>query len=166
MQHDYVLKKKYFWPIDLSLGVGGRVSNKNASMLLYFVIPFSLIWNMNMFKKVEFWHLLGKGWPLCSRLWCLLWVCHFPIGILGQVWYLIVSISDLCTLTYFDPIPLGSWGEEVSGQGICYLVAAFVIIFNSICTMTMFWKLIFDLLTPWSGCGMGRGLQAKYLLPW
>ena len=47
-------------------------------------------------------HLLGKGWPLGSRLWCLLWVCHFPIGILGQVWYLIVSIPDLCNLTYFD----------------------------------------------------------------
>ena len=31
----------------------------------------------------------------------LLRVCHFPIGILGQVWYLIVSIPDLCTLTYF-----------------------------------------------------------------
>ena len=46
-------------------------------------------------------HLLGKDWPLGSRLWCLLWVCHFPIGILGQVWYLIVSIPDLCTLTYF-----------------------------------------------------------------
>ena len=29
-------------------------------------------------------------------------VCHFPIGILGQVWYLIVSIPDLCTLTYLD----------------------------------------------------------------
>ena len=28
--------------------------------------------------------------------------CHFPIGILGQVWYLIVSIPDLCTLTYLD----------------------------------------------------------------
>ena len=27
--------------------------------------------------------------------------CHFPIGILGQVCYLIVSIRDLCTLTYF-----------------------------------------------------------------
>ena len=25
----------------------------------------------------------------------------FPFGILGQVWYLIVSIPDLCTLTYF-----------------------------------------------------------------
>ena len=46
-------------------------------------------------------HLLGKGWPLGSRLWCLLWVCLFPIGTLGQVWYLIVSIPDLCTLTYF-----------------------------------------------------------------
>ena len=52
-------------------------------------------------------HLLGKGWPLGSRLWCLLWVCHFPIGILDQVWYLIASIPDLCTLTYFV-IPLGS----------------------------------------------------------
>ena len=49
-------------------------------------------------------HLLGKGWPLGSRLWCLLWVCHFPIGILGQVWYLIVSIPDLCNLTYFITI--------------------------------------------------------------
>ena len=47
-------------------------------------------------------HLLGKGWPLGSRLWCLLWVCHFPIGILGQTWYLIVSIPDFCTLTYLD----------------------------------------------------------------
>ena len=25
-----------------------------------------------------------------------------PIGILGQAWYLIVSIPDLCTLTYFE----------------------------------------------------------------
>ena len=31
----------------------------------------------------------------------LLRVCHSPIGILGQVWYLIVLIPDLCTLTYF-----------------------------------------------------------------
>ena len=31
-----------------------------------------------------------------------LWVCYFPFGILGQVWYLIVSIPDLFTLTYFN----------------------------------------------------------------
>ena len=30
--------------------------------------------------------------------------CPFPIGVLGQVWYLIVSIPDLCTLTYFANI--------------------------------------------------------------
>ena len=28
-------------------------------------------------------------------------MCHFSIGILRQVWYLIVSIPDLCTFTYF-----------------------------------------------------------------
>ena len=53
---------------------------------------------------------------LCSRLFiCALWspagkgltswlsfvVSYFPIGILGQVCYLIVSITDICTLTYF-----------------------------------------------------------------
>ena len=32
----------------------------------------------------------------------LLSICHFLIGILGQVWYLIVSVPDLCTLTYYD----------------------------------------------------------------
>ena len=30
-----------------------------------------------------------------------LYVCKVCIGILGQEWYLIVSIPDLCTLTYF-----------------------------------------------------------------
>ena len=46
-------------------------------------------------------HLLGKGWSLALVCGFLLSVCYFPIGILGQVWYLIVSIPDLCTLTYF-----------------------------------------------------------------
>ena len=37
----------------------------------------------------------------------------FPIGILGQVWYLIVSIPDLCTLTCFvsNPVTPGLQGE-------------------------------------------------------
>ena len=29
-------------------------------------------------------------------------VVTFPCGILGQVWCLIVSIPDLCPLSYFD----------------------------------------------------------------
>ena len=28
----------------------------------------------------------------------------FPYGILGQVWYLMVSIPDICQLSYFDYI--------------------------------------------------------------
>ena len=30
-----------------------------------------------------------------------LWVCHFPIGILGQVWYFIVSIPNFAHLLTF-----------------------------------------------------------------
>ena len=44
----------------------------------------------------------GKG--LTSWLSFVVSYCEFvtfPIGILGQVWCLIVSIPDLCTLTYF-----------------------------------------------------------------
>ena len=40
---------------------------------------------------------------LLSCMWCFL-VCFFvtlPNGVLGEVWYLIVSIPDLCLLPYF-----------------------------------------------------------------
>ena len=51
---------------------------------------------------------LHAWWLTQSRLATLLYslilqlqtLCHFPIGILGQVWFLIVLIPDLCTLTY------------------------------------------------------------------
>ena len=53
-------------------------------------------------------HLLGKFRPVMLN--CE--VVTFPFGILGQVWYLIVSVPDLCPLfllsycthcaTYFD----------------------------------------------------------------
>ena len=35
----------------------------------------------------------------------MFWLPIFPIGILGQVWYLIVSIPDLCTFTCFVNYP-------------------------------------------------------------
>ena len=38
---------------------------------------------------------------VCGVILC---VCHFLIGTLGKVCYLIVSIPDLCTLTYFVTI--------------------------------------------------------------
>ena len=83
--------KIFYWPFQ-----GG------TSLWIFYVFVLSCV--CYVFVRVCLYvlcgHLLGKGWPLGSRLWCLLWVCHFPIGILGQVWYLIVSIPDLCTLTY------------------------------------------------------------------
>ena len=46
-------------------------------------------------------NLLGKGWPLgslvCGDLLCFItswW------GVLGQMWYLSVSVADLCILSY------------------------------------------------------------------
>ena len=40
---------------------------------------------------------LGKCWPLGPLVCCVfLCFCHFPYGVLFQVWYLIVSIPDLC----------------------------------------------------------------------
>ena len=51
------------------------------------------------------WSPAGKG--MTSWLSFLVSNCEsvtFPIGILSQVWYLIVSILDLWTLTYFIKI--------------------------------------------------------------
>ena len=84
--------KIFYWPFQ-----GGT----SFVDLLCFCSVLCLLCFVHVCLYVLCGHLLGKGWPLGSRLWCLLWVCHFPIGILGQVWYLIVSIPDLCTITYF-----------------------------------------------------------------
>ena len=84
--------KLFYWPFQ-----GGT----SFVDLLCFCSVLCLLCFVRVCLYVLCGHLLGKGWPLGSRLWCLLWVCHFPIGIQGQVWYLIVSIPDLCTITYF-----------------------------------------------------------------
>ena len=88
--------KIFYWPFQ-----GGT----SFVDLLCFCSVLCLLCFVRVCLYVLCGHLLGKGWPLGSRLWCLLWVCHFPIGILGQVWYLIVSIPDLCTITYFCDSP-------------------------------------------------------------
>ena len=83
--------KIFYWPFQ-----GGT----SFVDLLCFCSVLCLLCFVRVCLYVLCGHLLGKGWPLGSRLWFLLWVCHFPIGILGQVWYLIISIPDLCTITY------------------------------------------------------------------
>ena len=85
--------------------VGCFADRSRAVLLLWIFCVFVLSCVCCVFVRVCLCvlcgRLLGKGCSLGSRLWCLMWVCHFPIGIQGQVWYLIVSIPDLCTLTYF-----------------------------------------------------------------
>ena len=49
------------------------------------------------------WSPAGKG--LTSCLSFVMFKCvfvTFPCGILGQVWYLIVSIPDHCLLSHFE----------------------------------------------------------------
>ena len=51
---------------------------------------------------VALWSTAGKG--LTSWLLFVMFNCvfvTFPCGILGQVWYLIISNPDLCRLSYF-----------------------------------------------------------------
>ena len=70
-----------------------------------FCVFFCLLFTMSFCASV-YMCLVVTCWkkadPLALVCGVLLLVCHFPIGILGQVWYLIVSIPDLCSLTYFD----------------------------------------------------------------
>ena len=44
------------------------------------------------------WSPAGKGLTSWLSFVVSFVSCLFPIGILGQVWYLIVSIPDLCNL--------------------------------------------------------------------
>ena len=59
------------------------------------------------------WPPAGKGltsWPSFVMSNCD--VVTFPIGILGQVWCLIVSIPDRCPLSYLIAVPLQQSGKR------------------------------------------------------
>ena len=47
------------------------------------------------------WSPAGKGLTSWLLLVMFIALVIFPCGILGQVWYLIVSFPDLCFLSYF-----------------------------------------------------------------
>ena len=66
------------------------------SFCLVFVMPLCL--SVYLCLVVTCWERADLLALVCG---VLLSVCHFPIGILSQVWYSIASIPDLCTLTNF-----------------------------------------------------------------
>ena len=72
------------------------------------------------------WLPAGKG--LASRLSFVMSNCegvHFPINILGQVWCLIVSIPDLCPLSYF--VICQQQICRLKSVLLCSLISAFII---------------------------------------
>ena len=89
--------KIFYWPFQ-----GGT----SFVDLLCFCSVLCLLCFVRVCLYVLCGHLLGKGWPLGSRLWCLLWVCHFPIGILvrcGTWLYRFLIFAPL--LTFILPAP-------------------------------------------------------------
>ena len=67
--------------------------------LCYFCIVFVMLSRLLI---AALWSPAGKGLISCLSfvvLNCM--IVTFPFGILGQVWYLIVLIPDLCPLSYF-----------------------------------------------------------------
>ena len=67
--------------------------------LFCLVFAVSLCASVHVCFVVACWEGAGLLALVCGAL---LWICRFPIGVLGQVWSLIVSIPDLCTFTYFN----------------------------------------------------------------
>ena len=70
--------------------------------LCYFCIVFVMLSRLLI---AALWSPAGKGltfWLSFVVLNCV--VVTFPFGIQGQVWYLIVSIANLCPLSYFHTI--------------------------------------------------------------
>ena len=57
---------------------------------LVFVMPLCV--SVYLCLVVTCWERADLLTLVCGVQLC---VCHFPIGILGQVWYLIASIPDL-----------------------------------------------------------------------
>ena len=60
---------------------------------------------------VTCWERVNLLALVCVMFYCVF--VTFPYVVLGQVWYLIVSISDLCLLNYFV---LGLNGADLAGH--------------------------------------------------
>ena len=138
-----------------------------ACMVLYAPFPSNLICNMSTFRKKLFWPLTPpQGSRVCVRTECVFAWCSMFHSLL--IWYTtwVLSEKKKCFDLLTPPSRIRGWGA-VCGQDICYHVAAFVIPFNLICDMTMFWKccnLTFWPNPPGSGSGSTGKIFATMLL--
>ena len=71
-------------------------------LLRYFCIVFVMLSRLLI---SALWSSAGKGLTSCLSFLVLNCVfVTFLFGILGQVWYLVVLITDLCHLSYFHTV--------------------------------------------------------------
>ena len=78
--------------------------------LCYLCLVFAML---SCLFNVALWSPAGRG--LTSWLLFVMFNCvfvTFPFGILGQMWYLIVSIPDLCRLSYFKMLIKSNKGPD------------------------------------------------------
>ena len=85
--------KIFYWSFQ------GCTSFMDLSCFFCLVFAMPLCASVYMCLVVTCWERADLLALICG---VYLWVCHFLIGILGQVWYLSASTPDLCTLTYFS----------------------------------------------------------------
>ena len=94
-----------------------------------------LVFVMRLFIAA-LWSPAGKGltcWLLFVMFNCVFFT--FPCSNLGQVWYLIISIPDLCHLFYFDWLHSGSssgfrliWPYMAYNRFVCFITFSFILI--------------------------------------
>ena len=81
-------------------------ANCSRAVLLFWIICVFVCLVLLMLSHLfiaALWSPAGKGlisWLLLVKF--IVFLLLFPCGILGQVWYLIVSFPDLCLLSYFQ----------------------------------------------------------------
>ena len=77
-----------------------------ASFVDHYVISVLFLLFLRAVLYIDaLWSPAGKGltyWLSLVMSNCEL--CHFPIGILGQVWCLIVLIAEICPHSYFSKV--------------------------------------------------------------
>ena len=80
-------------------------TDRSRVVLLWIFYVFSVL-SLLCFCERRLFCLVVTCWERADLLALVcgvqLCVCHFPIGILGQVSYLIILAPDLCTLSYFN----------------------------------------------------------------
>ena len=67
--------------------------------MLFMFHVYHAVLSVHCSLVVTCWERAGLMAVLCVKILCVF--VTFPFDVLEQVWYLIVSISDLCLLPYF-----------------------------------------------------------------